>query len=115
MMPADHRARGRIGQVSGTVRFRVTALAVVAVAGVLLATGMVLVTAQRRLLTDNVEELIRQHADDLATIVTSGQVPAILTHTEGTLEQIVTPDGKVLAASPDLGAAPPLGPPPPGD
>ena len=67
---------------------------------------MVLVTAQRRLLTDNVEELIRQHADDLATIVTSGQVPAILTHTEGTLEQIVTPDGKVLAASPDLGAAP---------
>jgi len=115
MMPADHRARGGIGQVSGTVRFRVTALAVVAVAGVLLATGMVLVTAQRRLLTDNVEELIRQHADDLATIVTSGQVPAILTHTEGTLEQIVTPDGKVLAASPDLGAAPPLGPPPPGD
>jgi signal transduction histidine kinase len=112
-MPADHRARDRIGQVTGTVRFRVTALAVVAVAGVLLATGMVLVTAQRRLLTDNVEELIRQHADDLATIVTRGQVPTILTHTEGTLEQIVTPDGKVLAASPDLGAAPPLGPPPP--
>ena len=114
-MPADHRAHDRIRQVTGTVRFRVTALAVVAVAVVLLATGMGLVTAQRRLLTDNVEELIRQHADDLATLVASGHVPATLTHTEGTLEQIVTPDGKVLAASPNLGAAPPLGPSPPGD
>ena len=56
-MPADHRARDRIRQVTGTVRFRVTALAVVAVAAVLLATGMGLVTAQRRLLTDKVEEL----------------------------------------------------------
>jgi signal transduction histidine kinase len=114
-MPADPKGPSRLRQVTGTVRFRVTALAVVAVAVVLLATGMGLVTAQRRLLTDNVEELIRQRADDLAALVSSGQLPATLTHTEGTLEQVVTPDGKVLAASPNLGATPPLGPPPPGD
>ncbi|HKE99789.1 MAG TPA: HAMP domain-containing sensor histidine kinase [Actinomycetes bacterium] len=114
-MPADPRARSRIGQVTGTVRFRVTALAVVAVAGVLLATGIGLVTAQRQLLTENVEETIRQRADDLATLVTTGQVPLALTQTEGTLEQIVTPDGRVLAASPTILTAPPLGPSPPGD
>jgi signal transduction histidine kinase len=114
-MPADSQARRRIGQVTGTVRFRVTALAVVAVAVVLVVTGVGLVAAQRRLLTDNVEELIRQRADNLATLVTSGRVPATLTSTEGTLEQIVTPDGKVLAASPNLVGAPPLGQPPPAD
>jgi HAMP domain-containing protein len=99
--------------MTGTVRFRVTALAVVAVAVVLLATGIGLVAAQRRLLTDNVEEMIRQRTDHLAGLVASGRAPGILTSTEGTLEQIVTPNGEVLAASPTIVGAPPLNQPPP--
>jgi signal transduction histidine kinase len=100
-------------QATGTVRFRVTALAVVAVAVVLVATGIGLVTAQRRLLTENVEELIRHRADNLGDLLNRGRVPATLTSTEGTLEQIMTADGKVLAASPSIVGAPPLGQPPP--
>ena len=99
--------------MTGTVRFRVTALAVVAVAVVLLATGIGLVAAQRRLLTDNVEEMIRQRTGNLAGLVGSGRAPRILTSTEGTLEQIVTPNGEVLAASPTIVGAPPLNQPPP--
>jgi signal transduction histidine kinase len=77
------------------------------------ATGIGLVTAQRRLLTDNVEELIRHRADNLGNLVGRGRVPATLTSTEGTLEQIMTSDGKLLAASPSIVGTPPLGQPPP--
>jgi len=110
-MPADPRSRLR--RVAGSVQFRVTALAVLAVAAVLVAAGVGLVVAQGRLLTHNVEYAIRLGADDLAARVTAGPVRGTLGGLEGSSAQVVTLDGEVLAASPDLSGRPPIGQPPP--
>jgi signal transduction histidine kinase len=106
------RSRSRTRQVLGTLRFRITALAALAVLAVLVTTGIGLVVAQRRLLTENLDDTIRQRADDLGTLVTSGRVPRTLTSTEDVLVQIATPGGDVLAASPNIAGAPPIGQPP---
>ena len=111
-MPAD--PRGRLRRVAGSVQFRVTALAVLAVAAVLVATGVALVVAQRRLLTANVDYAIRLGADDLAARVAAGPVGPILTGVAGGSAQVVRADGSVLAASPDLRGRPPIAGPPPG-
>jgi signal transduction histidine kinase len=114
-MAADRPPRGRTRQVVGTLRFRITALAALAVIAVLVSTGIGLIIAQRRLLTENVQDTIREQADDLGTLVAGGPVPRTLTNPEDLLVQIVTPEGDVLAASPNIAGAPPLGrPPPPG-
>jgi signal transduction histidine kinase len=112
-MPADPRPRGRLRQVAGSVQFRVTALAVLAVAAVLVATGVALVVAQRRLLTANVDYAIRLGADDLSARVAAGPVGATLNGIAGGTAQVVRADGSVLAASPDIRGQAPIGRPPP--
>jgi signal transduction histidine kinase len=111
-MAADPGGWRRIRPLVGSVRFRVTALATLAVLVVLVVTGTGLVAAQRRLLTDNVEEAVTQRADELAALVADGSLPATLVDSEGTLSQVVTADGRVLAASASIAGAPPLGRPP---
>src|SRR5207249_6043391 len=71
------------------------------------------VAAQRRLLTANVEYAVKVGADDLAARVAAGPVSGTLTGVQGGTAQVVAPDGRVLAASADLGGRPPIGRPPP--
>jgi signal transduction histidine kinase len=110
-MAADRRSRLR--RATASVQFRVTALAVLAVAVVLVAAGVGLVVAQRRLLTANVEYAIELRADDLAGRVAAGPVTGTLAGVEGNTAQVVAPDGRVLAATADVSGRPPIGPPPP--
>jgi signal transduction histidine kinase len=112
-MAADPGSRGGLRQLLGSVRFRVTAMATLAVLGVLVATSVGLVAAERRSLTGNLEETIAQRADELATMVASDQMPQSLVDDEDTRAQVVTMDGVVLAATPSLRAAAPIDRPPP--
>jgi signal transduction histidine kinase len=112
-MAAEAPPPSRAPKVVGTLRFRITALATLVVLAVLVIAGVGLVVAQRRLLTENLDDALRQRADDLGTLVTRRHVPPTLPNTEDVLLQIVTPDGAVLAASPNVAGEPPIGRPPP--
>jgi signal transduction histidine kinase len=113
--PADPAERRPLRQLLGSVRFRVTALATLAVLAVLVATSVALVAAERRSLTGNLEETIGQRADELTEMVASNQLPAVLVDDEDTRAQIVTLDGRVLSGTPSLLHMAPIGaPPPPG-
>jgi hypothetical protein len=68
----------------GSVRFRVTALATLAVLAVLVATSIGLVAAERRSLSDDVGETIGQRADELAGLVATNQLPPVLADDEDT-------------------------------
>jgi signal transduction histidine kinase len=62
----------RRGRITATVRFRITALATVAVAAVLAATAVGLVAVQRRALTDSLDESLAGEAQALAARVEDG-------------------------------------------
>ncbi|TFB97292.1 cell wall metabolism sensor histidine kinase WalK [Cryobacterium sp. HLT2-28] len=62
----------------GSVRWRITAAATFAVLVVLVATGGALVTAQRSVLTDNVDENLRRHSRAIIAIVDAGTLPAVI-------------------------------------
>jgi signal transduction histidine kinase len=112
-MAAEPGERRPLRQLLGSVRFRVTALATLAVLAVLVATSIGLVAAERRSLGNNLEETIAQRADELGAMASSDQLPAALVDDEDTRAQVVTLDGRVLAATPSLLHAAPIGPPPP--
>ena len=112
-MAAEPRPGSQAPKVVGTLRFRITALAALAVLAVLVIAGIGLVVAQRRLLTENLDDALRQRADDLGALVIGGRVPPTLPNSEDVFLQIVTPDGAVLAASPNVAGEPPIGRPPP--
>lgn len=87
----------------GSVRFRLTALATVIVAVVLLGVALALAAVQTDLLVDQLDDRLTQRADDLASLVRTGSLPAVLGGVDDdTVSQIVAPDGRVLAASPAL-------------
>lgn len=115
-MTADpRRLLGRLRRQLGTVRFRVSAVATLAAAAVLIVAGLSLLAAQRRQLTDSLDNTIRQRADDLTALVDGGQIPRALGGPidPDTLVQIVTPDGNVLAAGPNVATPSPMADPPP--
>jgi signal transduction histidine kinase len=92
------RARGL-----GTIRFRITALAVLAVVVVLVATSISLVVAQRRLLTENLDDALEQRAGEIESLVAEGRLRPVLTGIdEDTVAQVVSPAGEVLAATPNF-------------
>ena len=110
-MPADPRLR----RLVGTVRFRITALATLAVLAVLIFTGTGLVVIQRRVLTDNLEGAIDRRADELAAMV-AGQPSSgglALSGDDEEIAQVVTTDGVVLAASSHIAGRPAIAEPPP--
>jgi len=93
----------RLGRLTGSVRFRLTALATVIVAVVLLGVALALATVQTDLLVDQLDDRLTQRADDLASLVRAGSLPEVLGGVgDDTVSQIVAPDGRVLAASPAL-------------
>jgi len=98
---------------TGTVRFRVTGLATALVAAVLVVTAVGLVAAQRRLLTDSLDDALEQRADDLGGLLASGALAEALAGGDDDIAvQLVGPGGEVVTASPALAAAPPLAAPP---
>jgi len=114
-MSPDQVRADRLRRLTATVRFRITATAALVVLLVLSTAAVAVVVAQRQLLTRDLENGLRQRADDLAELVRIGQMPsrpgAI---DDDTAAQIVTLDGRVVGASANLeGASTPIADPPP--
>ncbi|MGH8986170.1 MAG: sensor histidine kinase [Acidimicrobiia bacterium] len=103
-------AADQLRRVTGGIRFRITAVATVVVAVVLVATGTLSVVAQRRALTDRVDEQLEQRADDVTGLVERGTADQALAVEGGdeALTQIVAVDGEVTAASANIEDEPPL-------
>ena len=93
-----------------TIRFRITAVATVAVGVVLIVAGLGLALFQRSALTSNVDQNLTQRADDLTALLRSGTTlpdSFVPTAREG-FTQLVGTDGVVLVSSPNLAGAPAL-------
>ena len=98
--------------VPSTVRFRVTVLATVIVMVVLIGVGYGLVTNQRRVLTDTLDESMVSRIDELEVTIATGELPPLTNLGEDdTVAQIVTSAGDVLASSPLIDGLAPLGDP----
>jgi signal transduction histidine kinase len=92
----------------GTMRFRITAVATLAVAAVLVLTAVGLVVTQRRVLTDNLDESLQQEAAAIAENWSRGHMPATLAPVgdDDAFAQLVEDDGNVLATANAAGAPP---------
>jgi signal transduction histidine kinase len=91
------------GPRTGGLRFRVTALASVAVLVVLAVAGVALVEIQRAILVDGLEQSISDRADALAARMAAGeQVSSDSLPGDDVLVQVVDGAGRVVAASPGL-------------
>jgi signal transduction histidine kinase len=85
------------------VRFRITAIASLAVALVLAVAGVGLVLAQRAMLVAGVEESLLQRAGDIEAILDDNAlIPESLGSSEDGFVQIVDASGEVVATSPNL-------------
>lgn len=107
----------RMAHLTGTVRFRITLAAALAVAVVLGLTGVWLVAHQRQVLTENLDDTLVIQARSLAAAVEDGQVPATLfpVADDDGIAQIVDAGGDVVSATPSVEGRPPLAPAPEGD
>jgi signal transduction histidine kinase len=103
-------------RVRGTMRFRITALATLAVAAVLALTAVGLVVTQRRVLTDNLDESLQQEAAAIADDWSTGQMPSTLAPVgdDDAFAQLVDDDGRVVSTA-NAAGAPPLRSPASGD
>jgi signal transduction histidine kinase len=106
----------RMAHLTGTVRFRITLAAALAVAVVLGLTGVWLVAHQRQVLTENLDDTLVIQARSLAAAVEDGQVPATLfpVADDDGVAQIVDA-GDVVSATPSVEGRPPLAPAPEGN
>jgi signal transduction histidine kinase len=93
-----------------TIRFRITAVATVAVGVVLIVAGLGLALFQRSALTSNVDQNLTQRADDLTALLRSGTTlpDSFVPTTREGFTQLVGTDGVVLVSSPNLAGAPAL-------
>ncbi len=100
-----------------TLRFRITALATVVVVVVLVLAGAGVVAAQKRSLTEDLNENLSQAAANIEAAIEGGQVPKVLGGfgDDDALAQIVAADGEVLAATPNVPPGEALAPFPPKD
>lgn len=97
-----------------TIRFRITAFATLTVLAVLVATGLALLAAQRRVLTEAVDETVSENVGRIATQVEADELPDELTNLgeDDTIAQVVDADGDVIATSPNIEGAAPVAPEP---
>ncbi len=88
-----------------SIRFRITAIAAVAVAGVLVVGGFALVALQRSAVTEGIDRALEQRADDIAALSLDN-----VTFSGGDegFAQLVGSDGAVIAATTNLAGAPSL-------
>ncbi len=98
-----------------TVRFRITALATLAVLAVLGLASVGLIVAQRQTLTQGLQEAVSVRVDEIEAFVVAGRVPAILTDLgdDDTVAQVVLADGTLVATSTNVADLPPIGAAPP--
>jgi signal transduction histidine kinase len=89
-----------------TIRFRITAIAVLLSAVVLVGVSVLMMIILRRQLTDNIDEGLNQRADTIAAVVVQGVPP--LSVDEDLLIQVVDQTGAVVGSSPNLRGAPPI-------
>jgi signal transduction histidine kinase len=103
---AGRRLRTRLS----SIRARTTAAACVVVAGALVAGMVVLLAVLHRTLLDNVDDGARVRAQDVAMLVSGGDLPATLAvhGDEDAFVQVVDANGKVLAASTNLDGIGPI-------
>ena len=102
-------------RLRGTLRARVTLLSTVAVAAVLVLTGIAIVEVQRRQLVSHLDAALGRRADDLANSFANSQAsdaPRDLGGDDDSLVQIVGPNGMVIAASHNILGDPPVAPAP---
>jgi len=95
-----------------SVRFQVTALATLIVAGVLAATALALILIQQRSLTAAVDDGLHRRADDLAALVATTVPDSLPGSEDDTAAQLVAPDGRVIVSSPNIAADMPMAPDP---
>jgi signal transduction histidine kinase len=89
--------------VSGSLRFRVTALAALAVLGVLSVVGAGVTLTHRAVLTHSLDETLGDRADVITSRLRRGEpVEARDLPTDDVAVQVVAADGTVLVASPGL-------------
>jgi signal transduction histidine kinase len=98
-----------------SVRGRVTALAAAVVVAVLALSGVALALLQRHLLTDSLDDLLRERSGTLAAAAAAGLGQGTLARPgdDDTMAQVVV-DGRVVAASERAPASPLVAPPPAG-
>jgi signal transduction histidine kinase len=102
-------------RLTAGVRIRITAVATVVVAIVLATSAVVAVAAQRRALTDDLDDRLRQRGDDIAALATAGSIPDPLGDegdADDGLAQLVTAGGDVIASSENVEGEPPVARPP---
>ena len=87
-----------------TIRFRITALAVLLSAVVLVGVSVVMTMMLRAQLTDNLDEGLNQRAGTIAAVVVA-DVPSLPSGDEDLLVQVVDQTGSVLGASTNLRGA----------
>jgi signal transduction histidine kinase len=103
-----------------SLRRRLTAVATSTLAVVLIATGIALVGVQRRQLIENIDNTLEQRADEielgLDDLELDDTLPDVLagTNVEDRFAQLVTLDGRVLAATTNVAGEPAIAPPPAG-
>jgi signal transduction histidine kinase len=93
-----------------SIRFRITVLAAVSVALVLVLVSVGLVAIHRRQLTANLDLALTQRAQDLTVLLTSADLASVqlaATQQEG-FAQVLSREGEILASSPNLAGGPPL-------
>jgi len=94
---------------SRSIRFRITLIASLAVAVILVAGGIALLLIQRAALTASLDETLGQRADDIVALIQSGDSLGELSAgpTEG-FAQVIAPGGEVLTSTANLAGMPPL-------
>ena len=90
-----------------SMRFRITAVATIAVALVLVGVSVALVVSQQSQLTSNLDTSLRQRADDIAALV-SADVPSELGAADSEAFSQLVSEGAVVAASSNIAGWPPL-------
>jgi len=114
-MVGERAVRSR--RLLGSARFRITAVATLVVALVLVVAAAWSVRTQRRALTAIIDDRIEQRADDITALVADGTIetPLAREYDDDGLAQLVTTTGDVVGASPNIAEEPPLAnSPPPG-
>jgi signal transduction histidine kinase len=96
-----------------SIRARVTVLAVVLVAVLLLGVSLTMIALLRWQLTDNLDEGLAQRADTISAVVGDGP-PGTLGGDEDLIVQLVAADGTVSSSSSNLAGVPPIVPLEPG-
>lgn len=88
----------------GSIRFRLTALAVVLVLGSLLVASAALVANQRSRLTDTIDDALQVRGDALEAILAADALPGVISNRgdADTIVQVVDVDGTVVAATDNI-------------